>query len=319
MKFILSILSLALLIASCDRVEFPLNKSGKSNTSLDTNIYPGNWSYYETEVWPDFSTMPNDEPNRNVILEDYTGHICSFCPAAGDVAHGLHEGNKYRIFIASVHASAIGPSVLQNVNEAEGYTIDFTNASGLELGNHFGSVMTNSGFFGNPGGTVNRTNIGGEYFSAVGSWSGKTNDVLSSDLQVVIKAKVNYYEATKGMFLHTEITPDPEVDTNLAIVVTLIEDSLVGPQNVNGTRVDDYVHRDIMRGMIDNQTWGRNLTSDLKVDGKYYVDYSYYIPNQLAPVGQTGAYNAENMHLLIYVYNKETLEIYQVIKRKIKE
>jgi hypothetical protein len=319
MKFILSTLSLALLIASCDRVEFPLNKSGKSNTSLDTNIYPGNWSEYETKVWPDFSSVPISEPNRNVIIEDYTAHNCANCPGVSEVAYNLHLSNASRVFNARVHASPIGMSVFQAINLSSGYTIDFTNPQGLELGNYFGTIYENSGFFGNSGVTVNRAKYQGLIFESIGIWNDNVNTVLNSDLQVVIKAKVNYYEATQGMYLHTEITPDPEVDTNLAIVVTLIEDSLVGPQNVNGTRVDDYVHSDIMRGMIDNQTWGRNLTSDLKVDGKYYVDYSYYIPNQLAPVGQTGAYNAENMHLLIYVYNKETLEIYQVIKRKFVE
>jgi Mor family transcriptional regulator len=30
-----------------------------------------------------------------------------------------------------------------------------------------------------------------------------------------------------------------------------------------------------------------------------------------------GAYNASNMHVLVYVYDMSTLEIYQVIKQKI--
>jgi hypothetical protein len=305
-------------LASCDEVKFPLTSKTQS-IALDTNIYPGNWSEYEANEWPNFDMIPISEPERNVILEDFTGHYCSNCPVAGEVAHSLYEGNKSRIFIASVHASPAGPSIFQNVNVNAGYTINFTNASGLELGHHFGAVLSFTGFTSLPSGSVNRKIFNGEYFSASGSWQGNVNEVLNSDLKVVIKAKVNYYESTKGLYLHTEIAPNVEVDTNLAIVVTLIEDSLVGPQNVNGTRVDDYVHRDIMRGMIDNQTWGRNLTSDLKVDGKYYVDYSYYVPNQLAPQGQTGTYNAKNMHLLIYVYDKVTLEIYQVVKRKIKE
>jgi hypothetical protein len=51
--------------------------------------------------------------------------------------------------------------------------------------------------------------------------------------------------------------------------------------------------------------------------GKYYLDYSFILPNQLAQAGVTTTHNAENMHVLIYVYDKVTLEIYQVIKQKI--
>jgi hypothetical protein len=58
------------------------------------------------------------------------------------------------------------------------------------------------------------------------------------------------------------------------------------------------------------------LTPDLITNGKYYLDYSYILPNQLGPGGETNIHNADNMHLLIYVYDMSTLEIYQVIKKK---
>jgi hypothetical protein len=71
-----------------------------------------------------------------------------------------------------------------------------------------------------------------------------------------------------------------------------------------------------MRGTLDGTPWGRTLTSALMTNGKYYLDYSYILPNQLAPQGVSATHNAENMHVLIYVYDKVTLEIYQVIKKK---
>ena len=44
-------------------------------------------------------------------------------------------------------------------------------------------------------------------------------------------------------------------------------------------------------------------------NGKYYVNYSFVVPNQL-----DGNFNAANMHVLVYVYDKSTWEIYQVIE-----
>ena len=93
--------------------------------------------------------------------------------------------------------------------------------------------------------------------------------------------------------------------------------SLVGPQNVSNVYTPNYVHRDIFRGTVDGALWGRKLTADLMNNGKYYLDYSGVIPDQLVPQGapSTG-HNAENMHLVVYVYDKVTLEIYQVIEKK---
>lgn len=308
----------ALAVSSCDKVDNPFPPA--VNVDLDTTIYSGSWSDYVANQWPDFTTIPNDDPNRNALIEDFTGHNCSACPAAAVVAHNLHESNPSRILIASVHASTTGMSSFQSVNIPMGYTIDFTNAVGLDFGNYFGTELTNSGFFGNPSGTVNRTNDAGEYFTADGSWSTKTNAVLASQLKVAIKAKLNYYESPKhGFFLHTEVEKlDAGITNDLAMIVYIIEDSLVGPQNVTGTFTPNYVHRDIMRGTIDGQTWGRTLTSDMMSGGKYYVDYSYILPDQLVPQGTSPiGHNAENMHVLIYVYDKTTLEIYQVIKKDI--
>jgi hypothetical protein len=42
------------------------------------------------------------------------------------------------------------------------------------------------------------------------------------------------------------------------------------------------------------------------------VNYSFAVPNQL-----DGTYNAANMHVLVYVYDKTTWEIYQVVKQAI--
>ena len=111
--------------------------------------------------------------------------------------------------------------------------------------------------------------------------------------------------------LYTGITND------LGMVVYLMEDSLVAPQNVLNVLTPSYVHRDIFRGCIDDQTWGRTLTPALMTGNKYYLNYSYILPDQLVPVGNPSTHNADNMHLLIYVYDKVTLEIYQIVEKKI--
>lgn len=317
---ILSSIVSAFLIASCDKVENPFPPSVDLN--LDTTLYPGIWADYISNEWPDFASITDENPNRNALIEDFTGHNCSSCPSAATTAHGLHEANPSRVFVASIHASnsISGSTSFQAVNLDAGYTVDFTNPNSLALGAYFGVTLPNSGFYGNPSGTVSRIEIAGEYFTASGSWGTRVNDVMNSTLKVKIKAKLNYYEIpSHGFFLHTEVEKvDASITNDLGIVAWLMEDTLVAPQNVNSVLTNDYVHRDIMRGSLDGLTWGQTLTPEMMTNGKYYVNYSYILPDQLYPQnGTPTGHNPENMHVLIYVYDKATLEIYQVIKKKI--
>lgn len=318
MKKILFVIIIAIggyFSTSCDKVDNPYPPALK----LDTTLYSGSWADYVQNEWPDFSTMANEDPLRNAIIEDFTGHSCAYCPAAGDVAHDLHLLNPTRVFIASIHAASDGTLPFQAVTSQ--YTIKFWNQDGRDIGQYFGgSNVPGSGFTGNPGGMINRQNVSGEYFPGTFLWESFVNTVLnSSPLKVAIKAKLNYYETPKhGFYLHTEVEKlDQTITNDLGLVVYIMEDSIVGPQLVETTFTPDYVHRDIMRGTIDGQIWGQALTSDLLKDGKFYVDYSYILPNQLGPTGVSTVHNAENMHVLIYVYDKETYEIYQVIKKDI--
>lgn len=303
------LLLLTVVFNSCDKVEFPYPV--KPSVDLDTTLYPGAWSSYVANEWPTFTA--NTNTNRNVLIEDFTGHRCIYCPAAADIAHNLHSANPDRIFVASLHAGPTGIGDFQVV-VAPDYPVDFTNPNALEIGTWFGTNDT--GFPGNPRGPVNRVTQGGAIFQSPNAWTSMSSSIISAnDLKVNIQSKVNYYAATKGAFLHTEVEKLDQNLGELSMVVYLIEDSLVGDQKMSdNTHNSSYIHRDIMRGCIDGNTWGRTLQASDMIDNKYYLNYSFLVPNQL-----DGNFNVENMHLLIYVYDKTSKEILQVIKQKIEE
>jgi hypothetical protein len=81
---------------------------------------------------------------------------------------------------------------------------------------------------------------------------------------------------------------------------------------VDNSHNPNYVHRDIHRGNLNGTAFGKTLTAEYLNNGKYYVNYSFLVPNQL-----DGAFNASNMHVIVYVYDKVTWEVYQVIKQAI--
>jgi hypothetical protein len=295
------------LLPSCDRVTNPYPV--QLCLELDTTLYPGLWSDYITNEWPTFT--PNTNVNRNVLIEDFTGHKCIFCPAAADLAHQLQLANPGRVFVASIHSGVDGIGDFQSV-DAE-YTLNFTNPDGLAIGTWFGT--NDPGFVGNPRGPINRVNVGGNIFQGPGQWSSLTSTLLTeNNLRVNLQSKLNYFPATKGAFVHVEVDKIDQTLTNdLGIVGYIIEDSLVGDQKMSdNSHNHTYIHRDIHRKNLACMPFGRQLTPGDLINGKYYVNYSFKVPNQL-----DGGFNAENMHVLIYVYDMVTKEIYQVIKQKI--
>ena len=304
-KFLLSIIISLYFFSACNHVEKPFVPP----TNLNTALYPGDWDDYVANEWPQFT--PNTNTNRSVLIEDYTGHKCIYCPAAADLAHSLHLANPTRVFTTSIHAGPTGLGDFQLIDPPN-YPLDFTNPQGLEIGTYFGT--NDGGFPGNPRGTINRFNTG-TIFQSPNSWTSILNTMLSeNNLRINMQSHLNYYAETKGAFLHVEVEKlDPSLTNELGIVAYIIEDSLVGDQKMSdNSHNENYIHRDIHRGNLNNQAFGRILENSDLINGKYYVNYSFVVPNQL-----DGNYNASNMHILVYIYDRSTWEIYQVIKQKI--
>lgn len=318
MKKILFILGIAAFgFTSCDKVENPYPSSGPQGDWDE--LYPnGDSSDYAATEWPTFSANTNTD--RNVLIEDYTGHKCIFCPAAAELAHQLVTDNPGRVIVSSIHTGASGQMEAFQQVVPPYFTTDFTSTEGFAIGKKFGNDWPGSPFVGNPFGSINRADHGNGYPTlTAGSWTSATDaTIAANDLKVNIQAEKNYYPATRGFFLHTEVEIlDASLTNDLRIVVHLLEDSLVAAQEFpTGTFPEpspfdkydlDYVHRDIFRESIDGFTFGQLLDANhLDANGKYYFDYAYKLPTD---------YNADNAHVIIYVRDAVTEEVYQVIKK----
>ena len=310
-KILIFAVLLAVVISACDKVKNAYPPGAVSST-LDWSLYPdGDSAHYMSQgLWPTFSANTNTQ--RNVLIEDFTGHQCVNCPASTANMEQLIATNPEHIFGLGVHAGPTGLTGFQ-VTAASYPTVLYCDPS-LEIGKHFGQDLSGSAFVGNPAFCVNRVKANNQFTSNAGvAIANKTNACLASPLKINIQAETNYFAATRGLFLHTEVEKvDLALTSELGLVVCLVEDSLVAPQMVPTAwdpdgRDDNYIHRDILRGCIDGKTFGRVLgASDLGSNGKYFVSYSYRLPDQ---------YDVDNMKLYIYVYDKTTEEIYQVIEK----
>ena len=313
---IFSIISVVVFNTSCDKIDNPYLPQ---YVDIDTTLLDGiDIVTYKNTLWPSFSS--NSNTNRNVLIEDYTGHKCINCPEAALALHDLKESNPTRIYGVGIHMGPNGNTSFQNTSGSI-FSTDYTTNEGLEISMN----ISDGGFIGNPSGTINRKTFGGQIFQNYTSWASYATTILNENqLDINLQSKVNYFPSTRGVFLHTEIDLLNSISEDLYQVVYLVEDSTISPQSTpsswnfpNNTDLN-YVHKDVHRGCIDGKGMGRQLKDENKIDkdgkaligNKYYLNYSYKLPEQ---------YNPENMHLLIYVYNKTTYEIYQVIKQTIIE
>jgi len=244
------------------------------------------------------------------LIEDYTGHQCIFCPAAADAAHQLMVDNPGRVYISTIHTGASGQMEAFQEITPPTFTTDFTNAEGFAIGKYFGFDWPGSPFVGNPFGSVNRADHGNGYPTLGAGSSATATDatIAANDNKVNIQAVSNYYPSTRGFFLHAEVdVVDASLTNQLNIVVHLIEDSLVAPQKYPSYTEYDYVHRDIFRGSIDGFTFGQPLdASNVTASGTHEMFYIYELP---------AGYDPNNMHVIIYVRDAVTEEVYQVIKK----
>ena len=290
-------------IVSCDKVAYPYI----IKTNLDTTLYPGNFRDYD---FPTFESNPNTL--RNALIEDYTGHRCTYCPNAAIVAHDIEEANPGRAFVASIHAgsSANGVTSFQEVLLPD-YPTNFMNDQGLDMGATF--FQEEVGFAANPMGNINRFKMDAlatdNFFYTAGNWTRITDSVLTTTLDVNITAKSSYFEESHGMFLHTNIEFLNNLEGTYNVVVYAIENERYAPQLDNGEYIPAYKHHNIHIGNLYDETWGRLVSSGSTAAGTAIRnDFSYKLPETLSK---------ENMHFLIMVINRETYEVIQVIKHEL--
>lgn len=288
---------------SCDKVDFPYPEV----SSIDTTLYPGIWSEYMENEYPDFEN--NTNTLRNVLIEDYTGHKCNNCPDAAVIAHDIETDNPDRVFVTSIHAAPGGMSSFQSSDpESDYFYTDHTNPDGVAYGKTFENGFN---FLGNPQGTINRQILDGKMFDFSGTWATRTANILNeNDLKINLQSVFNYYPSTSGGYLHVEIEKLDADPLPVNVVVYVVQDTLTDWQVMpDNSYNESYLHRETHLGSIDDKPWGTPVFGVEETSGvKKILDYSYQLPSDI-PIS--------NMHLLVYAYNTETYEVLQVIKQNL--
>ena len=242
-------------------------------------------SYSQTFV----STTPE---NKNVVLEEFTGIYCTYCPDGHRIANDIYNNNPADVVLINIHtggyASPQGP--------------------GTDFNTMFGSsIAGQSNLSGYPAGTVNRrvfSGLGQNGGTAMsrGNWQSASSQILNEPSYVNVAAQANLDISTRQLSVTVEAyyTGSSPVNTN-KINVALTQNNVEGPQtgsSYNPTAIlpnGNYNHQHMLRHLLTGQ-WGDDITNT--TSGSFFTNtYTYTIPNDLNGV----AYDLFNLEVAVFL------------------
>ncbi len=193
------------------------------------------------------STQPE---NKNVILEEFTGISCVYCPDGHRIAQDLHNANPNDVFLINIHTGGYA--------NPQGPGTDF------RVDPIGSNIASQSGVSGYPSGTVNRHVFsGGITAMSRGDWAGAANQIMNMSSPVNVGIQANVDMATNILTVDVEVfyTGSQTITSNM-LNVAVVQNNIEGPQTggsqFNPTAVlanGNYNHQHMLRHMMTGQ-WG---------------------------------------------------------------
>jgi hypothetical protein len=190
--------------------------------------------------------------NKKVILEEFTGVNCVYCPQGHAIANTIKNANPSNVFLINIHVGGYStPTAGQP---------DFRTTFGTAIANQ--STLT-----GYPAATVNRTQFSGlAQNGGTGTamnrnnWTTAANQTLaqSSYVNVATTASINVNTRQLTVFVEAYYTGNSPVSSN-RLNVALLQNNTLGPQT-GGNLGSNYNHQHRLIHMLTGQ-WGETYTT----------------------------------------------------------
>ena len=226
-KIYFILLGVALLFGACDRIENPVTVA--KNKYRDDLYGPA----------PAFNATT--EATRNVLFEEFTGHLCGFCPPSTALALALDAQLGERMVTVAIHAGSLA---------ATGGTLFQTDYT-TPVGNIYWAQL-NGGF--NPTARIDR--LGGlssyEYLDPANpsSWQNIVTTRMNVATPVALQANCEYVAADNVLNIHMNSQFIESYTGNVNLVVLLVENHIISAQedySQTPSEIEEYEHEHVLR------------------------------------------------------------------------
>lgn len=223
---------------------------------------------FTTKAQQYVSTEP---ANKNVVIEDFTGRGCGYCPIAHRVTHEIMINNPGRVWTVAIHSQgSLSPTAYPNLNTT--------------ISNTLSAAFPHNGI---PAGVFNRNTSTAMGINESGStWVNSVNQQLNQAAVCNVAGVARINPDTREATITVEVyyTGNSTVDNNY-LTVLMIQDSILGTQsdygnyNPGGWLGSQYVHMHVFRDMI-TPTWGEQVSPTTQ--GTLITkEYTYNVPENI--------------------------------------
>lgn len=205
--------------------------------------------------------VSTDPENKKVVLEEYTGIHCGYCPEGHAIANNIANNNPGNVFLINIHQGSYA-----NPGSGEpDFRTPFGNALSAQVGANF-----------YPSATINRNSNA----LSRSSWTSAANTALgqSSDVNVGVEAEIDVQTNTITVHVEAFYTADSPESTN-KLNIALLQNNTIGPQTNYGPggSSNDYNHMHRLVWLITGQ-WGEIINTT--TEGTFIDEtYTYDIPD----------------------------------------
>ncbi len=286
-KTILFLLAFALLFGSCDRIENPVTVAKNK---------------YREDLYgaaPTFSTATVAE--RNVLFEEFTGHLCGACPASTALVLDFDSLLEERMVTVAIHAGTL----------AETGGVLFQNDYTTPAGDIYWSQL-NGGF--NPSARINRLGGLANYVYIDPGNPAIWQDTISSELNkstpVDLQTQCEYIVTDNVFNIHMNAQFLQAYVGNVNLVVLLVENHLISAQedySQTPSEIEDYEHEHLLRTNV-SEPMGNQIASNPAAG--FNATTSFTIPLK-------SIWTPTNMTVIGYLVDADTHEVLNAIEYEI--
>lgn len=251
-------------------------------------------TYYEENT-----IIVGDTINK-ILLEEFTGHKCGYCPRAHEKIEQLKITYGDAVIIPV--AFHVGFYALPSFS-GDAFLDDYRTVTGDQLDSYFNF----SEGFGLPSGMINRNPLEGDTDVSLyhEDWANAVVERLAEPVKALMTLECEYTAETRKLHVHTSVQFLETIENDIELVLYVVENNIVGWQkdyDHDPVDIENYTHKHVFRDVI-NTTWGENIVTGEAIQGKVFNRMHDYTLNE--------EWLAENCEVIAYIYNAETLEVIQ--------
>lgn len=273
--YIIGILSIGLL--SCDTIDNPIPEDQGASFNLDgsteyitdpalnINSTADLIDLLGSNDW-DSVIAPDNSNRRFIVIEEFTGHQCIFCPAGTKEMLRLDSIHGDQLIPVSIHAGGFA------LTTPPKYDTDYRVMPHADAYNREFDVQ------GYPTGLISRL---GATVKSKDNWATSINQIKDDNPIATLRMKNYYAQASNIIRSNIGITfksaPPPNSNREFSLQVFILEDHIIDWQkDVLKGDIENYDHRFMLRKVV-NGTWGRAIPND-GILANEEITFEYILP-----------------------------------------